>query len=488
MQTNDLIATLTRQFISTQTSAFYINGSRGSGKTWLLNNLAVEMPRSLNSLLVLGPYQVTEIADFTKLMLNDLASMGYIDNSWNQDIELDWYSTWKWIRENITASKNQNILVLLDVNFKSFTDYENMGVWFSSIRYLQHYWDLNNTRLLFVVSGSWNHNGLEGHFHLTQTSFPYTESTSYLVWHGISLEETIGLVKRKFSDSKMAKPLGKMLFEITDGHPGAIDDVLSFVDSKKTTAAEIQLATEKAAQNGKHGKLLIGAWTNLHSDVIDLAKQFVLMKQTPKSANHDLMNLLFISGIIVYHDETEKRYGKIKSWYVELLIRNNASLLGISGEDWMKIEFEEFVPSIKALNIEAYELINNIENIIRNFAVSRLFEQRDDTEHILKNHVLKNNKYIQADDDAYDRASGWRQKNFQIGVGLKLNPLIAYISTGDLIQLIKEIPIDGVFPNELITSMEAVSPIRDAVMHNQIIDEKSLGILYDLQDKILKVL
>jgi hypothetical protein len=102
--------------------------------------------------------------------------------------------------------------------------------------------------------------------------------------------------------------------------------------------------------------------------------------------------------------------------------------------------------------------------------------------------VLKKNLYIQANDDAYDRASGWRQKNFQNGIGSKLNPLIAYISTSDLSQLITEIPFEGIFSNDLIASIEAVAPIRDAVMHNQIIDEKSLETLYDLQDKILKTL
>jgi len=71
-----------------------------------------------------------------------------------------------------------------------------------------------------------------------------------------------------------------------------------------------------------------------------------------------------------------------------------------------------------------------------------------------------------------------------------LNPLLAYLKTRDLADLISEI---GVAENSkawlaIAQSIQTLSDVRDAVMHNQLIDDGALQRLYDLQAAIYEAL
>ena len=60
---------------------------------------------------------------------------------------------------------------------------------------------------------------------------------------------------------------------------------------------------------------------------------------------------------------------------------------------------------------------------------------------------------------------------------------------GDLVRLVQESVVFGdPLWEDILDTVEKLTPIRDAVMHNQIIDEKSLKSLYLLQAKIYKAL
>jgi hypothetical protein len=194
---------------------------------------------------------------------------------------------------------------------------------------------------------------------------------------------------------------------------------------------------------------------------------------------------------LAYQEIFNQSFVKISSWYIELLLKNNLDVLGIDDDVWKKIEFQEFAPIISTLNVEAYKIINNIENMIRNFALTKLGEQDTGEAHVLQNKPLKRKLTYQShiDEDAYDRASDWRERSRQNGIDVSLNPLITYLSTGDLVQLLREIGASGDSSwKEIMDTLQKVTPIRDAVMHNQVIDEKSLESLYSLQVKVYNAL
>jgi hypothetical protein len=281
-----------------------------------------------------------------------------------------------------------------------------------------------------------------------------------------------------------------MIYLITGGYAGAILDILASTEKSNPTADDIFEATWKAVQQGDHGNSLVLAWKKLPSSAISQVKQILLLKQLDPNDKKSL-DLLFVSGIISYHEIFGKRFARLNSWYVELLLRDRAANLGLDGADWLITRFDQFTPRIKTFNIEAYEIINDIENQVRNYAVARLCEQSTGNDHLLEGKVLRKNKFHESypEDDAYERAKEWQQRSQQHGVGVNINPLIAFTSIGDLVQLLTELSVtDELLWKEIVKAIEKTTSIRDAVMHNQVINEKSLEKLYDLQAKILKAL
>ena len=235
---------------------------------------------------------------------------------------------------------------------------------------------------------------------------------------------------------------------------------------------------------------MVHSWLNLPDNAITVAKELLLFKQLP-TERRNRFELLEVAGIVDYRNVFGQSFVQIRSWYIKLVLINNAKILGIDGGNWEKIQFDELAPSLLTINLEAYRIINNIENLIRNFVVVKLNEQSDGEDHILQGKVLKRIKSYQVneDEDLLTRAENWRLRNQQSGIEISVNPLITHTSTGDLVRLVQEsVEYGDSLWEDILDTVEVLTPIRDAVMHNQIIDERSLKSLYVLQAKIYKAL
>jgi GTPase SAR1 family protein len=489
MDKDNLITLLLRQLRSKFVSSYFINGTPGSGKTSLLIKFASELPDYVSNIQTLGPYSASKENVISRIN-SDLYEYGYLDATPQDDTSIDWYGNWVWLRDNLKVSKGQTFLVLIRLGDENYSAYEELRAWFSSIRYMEHYWSNQNVRLLIVVAGYWDHIGLEEYYKNIQLSFPYTVSTNYCIWKRISLDDTIALSQKTFIEPEISKWLGKLLHEITDGYAGAIVDILNNLDPNDPTTRNLFSAVKRAAQSGYYGEALVHSWLSLPDNAILLVKELLLFKQLPDEKRNKF-ELLEVAGIIDYRDVFGQYFAHIRSWYIELVLVSKAKILGIDGDDWNKIQFEELAPSLLTINLEAYRIINDVENLIRNFMVVRLNEQSDGEDHILQGKVLKRIKSYQSneDDDLFIRAENWRLRNQQAGIEIGINPLIAHTSTGDLIRLVQESAVFGdPLWKDILDTVEKLAPIRDAVMHNQIIDEKSLKSLYMLQAKIYKAL
>lgn len=489
MDKDNLMDLLLRQIRSKFVSSYFINGTPGSGKTSLLNKLAAELPEYSSNIQTLGPYDTSKENIISRINL-DLYESGYLDKPPQEDASIDWYGNWVWLRDNLKASKGQTFLVLIRLGDENYTAYEELRTWFSSIRYMEHYWNNPHVRLLIVTAGFWDHIGLEEYYKNIQLSFPYTASTNYCVWKRISLDDTIALSQKIFIEPEISKLLGTLLYETTDGYAGAIVDILGSLDSGNPTTHNLFSAVKRSSQSGRYCEALVHSWLNLPDNAITLTKELLLFKQLP-AERRNRFELLEVAGIVDYHNVFGQSFVQIRSWYIKLVLINNAKILGIDGGDWKKIQFDELAPSLLSLNLEAYRIINDIENLIRNFVVVRLNEQSDGEDHILQGKVLKRIKsyQINEDEDLLTRAENWRLRNQQSGIEISVNPLITHISTGDLVRLVQEsVEYGDSLWKDILDTVEVLTPIRDAVMHNQILDERSLKSLYVLQAKIYKAL
>ena len=490
MQENDLLPILANRLLSSPVASYFINGAPGSGKTHLIKKISEDLPKWIAPLSVLGPYPVSDIAEFNQMILTELHQMGFMEKNWNDDTASDFYSTWNWINGNAARNLPKHVVVLMELNFDAVKDIDHVVFWFSNIRYLQHFWDGGNTNILFLISGLWNHGGLQKYYNTKQLSFPYTEGVNYLVWKGIGLEDTAKMVEDRFDRPSLSKPFSALVFEITAGHPGAIVDILNVMGKEGLKFASLEIAADKASKEGRYAAKMVDVWRKMPNDVFEIMESLIKMQPLAKTANPESLELMHTAGMIDFSTIFRKRYIKLGSRFTELVIRNNLSQLGIDAIKYTQADFNEFVPVVNSFNVEAYMIINELENLIRNIAVSKMLEEHDDQMHILISHVLKSvtNADGKITTDAYERAIEWKGKNLKAGIDSRFNPLIAYLSTGDLVQLLKEIPDTATrHLQQLANILEAVTPMRDAVMHNQLIEENSLEKLYAFKAEILSM-
>lgn len=489
MDRQNLTTLLLQQFESRFVSTFFINGPPGAGKTYLLNQLAESLPAYMPNTQVLGPYP----SSFDRITINiteDLLGSGYLNSLPPGEYLEDWYGTWNWLKDHLKVSNRQNFLILIRLDDDNFSECEDLRSWFSSLRYMEHYWNNNKIRLLIVVAGYWNHVALEEHYRAIQLSFPYTTSTNYLVWNKISQEEAITLVSKALRNTVLTDAFGKLFHEVTGGLPGAMVDILAFLKLENPGFSDVMIAARNAAEKGEQGKALIASWLKYPAPFTELLRQLLLYRKIT-AGNIEALDLLNISGVISPQEIMGKPYIQISSLYIELLLRKYAGVLGLNTEEWRKVQFDEFVPGLTTFNVEAYRIINHIENLVRNFALARLYEKTDQDVNVLQNKVLRRKKDspINEDDDIFERAVEWRQRSKQKGMDVTFNPLITYVSTGDLADLIREIAVTGdPLWDDIVKAIEKITPIRHAVMHHQLIDEKNLESLYGLQVKIYSAL
>jgi hypothetical protein len=144
------------------------------------------------------------------------------------------------------------------------------------------------------------------------------------------------------------------------------------------------------------------------------------------------------------------------------------------------------MPAISGLNLEAYRVINDLERQARNLVATRL-SLGPWTGHILKGRAVRFNEKTGRHEDAHQRAAGWRADSIDKGL---LNPLPAYLSTRYLAFIIKEIGKEmGSQPlRSIADALLELSGIRDAVMHNQLVDAAALLRLHELRADVYEAL
>lgn len=487
---------LTRHLVSLiqakNASTFYLNGSPGSGKSYLLEILARLLPTEIPHSLVLGPYSVARADEVTGLgerLLRDLREAGFLDEPPPVRLSPDLTSAWQWFGENWYSPPRQSFLVLIDLVEANQPDLPTVGNLFSAARYLEGTWRQRSMRISHIFAGYWDHPGLERYFHSINTSFPYTVSHNYAVWNGLSAEEMAALVDRTRSGE--AHPLHSgILFELTGGHPAAALDILDRVPPGDLNFPALLSATRQAAADGPAGQALLNAWQRLPIESRSVLRDLALQRHIPATVPPATLERLGVAGAVRSDPIGPTDYLNLRSWYVELLVRLHAEELRIVDKQTQSIQIDELMPATSEMNVEAYRLIYDIENQARNFVTIQLCLRKPQGEHILKRLSVRYSQQEQVFADAYDRAIDWQARSADRGMPVTLNPLLAYLSTRDLADIVEEIGIelDSKAWQHVAHAIRDLASVRDAVMHNQLIDDAALQHLYDLRADIYEAL
>ncbi|MFW6116791.1 MAG: hypothetical protein ACOC6F_03600, partial [bacterium] len=425
----ELAQRLTRLVWSKSSTTFFLNGAPGSGKSQLLQKLAGGLPDQIPRSYVLGPYALEQedSVNLERYIMRDCQSAGFLDSQLDEGATVDPVAAWRWFADNAYVSTEHTFLILIDVVAGNRIDLARLGNLFSRARRLEGNWSHRRIRLFHMFAGYWDHPGLEQHFRDIGTSFPYTPGDNYAVWSGVSRSEVARLV-RSALPADADSVYDSAVFELTDGHPAAALDVLREVDPENVSMGSLRSATRRAALRGPAGEALVAAWLLLSPAIRLVLKDLVLRRHLPIRLLTDRWRQLAVAGAVREHRVGESHYVTFKSWYAELLARLNAKGLGIATSGTRRVQTNDVMPPITELNVEAYRVINDIENQARNFVATHLY-LRQTSGHILQGRDRRFNEDSGKFDDAYQRASDWRQRSLDKGV---LNPLLAYLSTRDL--------------------------------------------------------
>lgn len=489
MNTTQIKTRLTHQLDTKPANTFFINGAPGTGKSFLLGKLTEELSTELPKVKILGPYKETTKNLISYQFLSNLFDLGYLSEKPDQSVTDNLNSTWFWLKENFIISKRQSFIVLVDIDQISWNDYDSLRIVFSSLRYLEFCWDSREIHFVFVLAGFWDHPGLEDYYESVQLSFPYTVGNNYLKWEGFSCEDFD--LKSQVIDPLLFQKDGffNVIYEIAGGNPKIIVEISRNIDPNALTIRNLLKATTIAATNGSSSNSLLSLLMELPSDSIDVINKVLILRQVPINYVNASIERLLILDIIKVNLSNQTRYIEIKSWFIEVLLRTFAKELRLSDSIIQNSNIQELMPTITVLHQRAYQLLQKTEILLRNFVVTQLWSYKLADKPILAGWA--NNFRFDYNNggrvkDAQEVADDWRSRSEKKGLTVDVNPDIAYLSLSDLADILFELSSKKNLQNSDFTpkTLKEIVNIRDAVMHNQLIEIEDYEKILKLHNKI----
>lgn len=131
-------------------------------------------------------------------------------------------------------------------------------------------------------------------------------------------------------------------------------------------------------------------------------------------------------------------------------------------------------------------MILEVENAVRSYFVLRSQMRGEPGISPLQRRLERYDDEAGIENDAHQRAEEWRSRSVAAGLPGHLNPLIAYCSTRDLASLVNMLTGGSGKKTwrRIGHALRSLAPVRDAVMHNQLIDEAALLRLYALRAEV----
>lgn len=489
---------IARHIGSNSMSAFFLNAPPGAGKTHLLSNLAVTLPEVVNlspRLFVLGPYKVstpgTGFEALKRPIYDELVDALFLSEEADYKPELSLMEFFNFLQDTIKVPNKQNFLVLYDLQNYTKLHTKEIAPIFSQIRALGERWKDGNLRFSIVSAGCWDHYNLVEYYENTQTSWSYIPGENYIAFQGVEQQDA-AVIGSKFNLREVGLPYESFLFNLCGGHPGCIVEVMQTIDLENISFSALLSAVNQAAQNGTYAEKLVKYWGEFFVEIKPIISR--LLKQKKISASTTLPTQLIQCvdyGILSQKIINEHSYLSFRSWYVELIIRHHLKELGLNHEDNYP-EISEIIPDMTSICAEAYKLINQIENLVRNFVSAHLWAQKTKPgDHPLKDKLIRFSGEKKREDDIYERALDWKEYSAKRNVkSANLNPMIAFSSTSSLADLVNDIgnEIGSLAWVEISRAIREMAGVRDAIMHNQIIDDTDMKMLYEIQEKVFKAL
>lgn len=487
----EITEAILRRIWSAAASTFFLNGAPGAGKSFYLQMLGDRLRQQLGPrLCIVGPITlaVGTPSELATHIARELEAAGYVDNPIPSSVMTDVSALWHWIATQSHLPKEQVFVVLIDFAQSWQTDLPTLSALFSSARSFEGLWE-HRPRVHHVFSTCWNHLELCRYYESIGTSFPYTRGNNYMRRDGLDQAEIQQMLLTQRTIDVWPVH-GRLLYELCDGHPAATLEIIRATSGQPLRSANLIAATRRVAMQGSSAQHLVECWKTLSADLMAVVQALTHTRLVQARLSSEQIEVLQTFGLVRLNRLGKQNYLSFRSWYVELVVRLHAEELGIADAALQRASLDDLMPDVSAINAEAYHLVNHIETTARNFVSLYLHAHQTDGSPILAGRAKKYNRAKERLEDAQERAEDWQRQSSEKGLSTSSNPLLAFLGMRDLAQLIAEIGTESKVRTwgRVSQALLDLANVRDAVMHNQLIDDDTLQKLYDSQYALYQAL
>ncbi|MEM6280824.1 MAG: hypothetical protein AAF787_01410 [Chloroflexota bacterium] len=486
----DILEDIQRNVLTRKTSQYFINGNPGSGKVQIIEELAASASEYIPGCIVFGPirFDMENPAHYARWIVDQFYDACFVDD--DDDLQNDTTilesvaETWGWLSREVHAP-NKTFVILMEMQGEQYSASKTLADFFSALRSLDTSQHQRRFNVHHVITGFWDHVSLESYYRSAGVSFPYTVGHNYTYWKGLSADEVINRLPHDWTSREL---YGRVLHELTGGNEAIVSEAITCLEPEFRMAAMLNVIDE-LARDGQAAQQLLATWQQLPASALKMLTRLLLHRNVALSAGklHQEMHLVAL-GLASLRNINGQNFLSFQSWTAELITRYHYQQLNIDDQRLTNLRVEDISPELQTVNTEAYRVIYDIETSARNLVVIVLASHQRESSALLEGYYggTRGYHYNDTSADLQTRASAMHRKTAEKGLDNTINPLIAYITTGELAGLIEEVGREYNLHHfkDIGKAMKEVSDIRNAVMHNQLIDEKALAKLYDLQSGI----
>lgn len=463
-------------------------GSPHSGKTTFLNQVYEQISIRHRSWIAFmaGPASNFLLPAFFRNLVDFLKKEGCLNSKFDlPERSFSLAGFFEKLSPAVYKEMLRHLVILVDNLDENKMPLDEISNLLSSVRGFYTEWRDIDINVHFVFVGQVSPRRLLGLYRdADSASWPLQQGKTIFHLPQLTINEVNEKLNKKMDNSGSTADLySRYLFELSNGDVFTISQLLANHTKKILNCQSLFESAEELVNNvdwiGTLG-LQIRGLSARASQVLsrNLQGQFVCVN------DQELKEELLLSGL--FH-ETEFGSIYLVNAVVERSLRKNWARIKPKDASDVFNDLSELVPPVFCLNNTAFELISQIEMLLRNVVVIRLGSQRKQ-KHLLSGLNIRVNHRTRLKEDQYFRSSDWRKQVSRSQFVYTHAALVSYTDTRDLLELLDHLieSNDDVINclKPLRSQLSGMKEIRDAVMHGQVINERSVENLYQIYNQL----
>ncbi len=498
MSRSAVLATIEKTLHLNSAITLAVYGPPHSGKSHFLATLKRRLLTTDHDCLVFGPLPASETLNeqgFMRRLLDSLQEEEALTALPDRESVLRAASQrifWGRLLPYVPEALRRVVVVIDDADAERLSASELYGL-VGRARKFTTEWNSDRLSIATVIGGTWSPRLLREEFKQRQSSWPFLSDDTLFPLPDLEADEVREWATAVLETGTVRDIHVRYLHELTLGDADAMERVLvgmfgatTSCDAMRDVAAAIVESEEYITEVERRLRLCIpGAQALLPQ----------LLNERPISYDRysSAAESLLLSGLVRIDTIGTTRLVVLRNWLIESVLRRQQARFGalLPGDVYRPVA--ELMPPIRCLNIEAYAIICEIENLLRNLIMCRLgltSRRMHPLQGMLENRYDDRLNYAA---DQYTRSSEWR-KRFAAKAHVDSHAaLVSYSRTGDVLDLIAWLAEQGDPITRRLTpgvrqQLSELKDVRDVVMHNQILSERSYNQLCDIREHVYQAL